>query len=441
MNYKIEQGSEEINSTGGISLAGKILGKLNLFGKFNDMTMPKVKKGKISHGNILKSMVGLFCLGKTDYCDIELKKNDTVFKESLNLEHIPSEETLRQRIDDAGEVITGEVVSENLKLLRQVKDYGMETTQFCTYTPVSLDVTPFDNSGSRKEKVGRTYKGHDGYAPMMAYVGTHGYVLNCELRPGTQHSQKGTGKFLSETISLGRELGIDNALFVLDSAHDAAENIDIFNENDCSFLIKRNLRKESCEQWLETAKSCGESSEPRPGKKVYTGVVSHIKPEKCKSTAPLFLAFEVIERTIDKKGNPLLIAEIEVNSWWTNIPEAPETVIQLYHNHGTSEQFHSEFKTDMGVEKLASGKFSSNALLLHLAMTAFNILRIIGQRALALTHFLPGTFNVERRRLRSVMQDLIYIACKRVTHSNRTWLKFGKVSPWFRVFREIYSSI
>ena len=68
--------------------------------------------------------------------------------------------------------------------------------------PVDIDVTPMDNSKSKKEGVSRTYKGIDGYTPMMAYIGTEGYAINFELREGKQHCQKGTVKFLQETITL-----------------------------------------------------------------------------------------------------------------------------------------------------------------------------------------------------------------------------------------------
>ena len=37
------------------------------------------------------------------------------------------------------------------------------------FVPVDIDVTPFDNSKSNKEGVSRTYKGFDGYAPIMVY--------------------------------------------------------------------------------------------------------------------------------------------------------------------------------------------------------------------------------------------------------------------------------
>ena len=58
--------------------------------------------------------------------------------------------------------------------------------------PLDIDVTPFDNSKSYKEEVSRTYKGYDGYAPIMAYIGKEGFLVNAELREGHQHCQKGT---------------------------------------------------------------------------------------------------------------------------------------------------------------------------------------------------------------------------------------------------------
>ena len=54
-------------------------------------------------------------------------------------------------------------------------------------------------------------------------------------------------------------------------------------------------------------------------------------------------------------------------------------IIRLYHAHGECEQFHSEVKTDMDLERLPSGKFATNALILELGMIAYNILRMIGQ--------------------------------------------------------------
>ena len=60
--------------------------------------------------------------------------------------------------------------------------------------------------------------------------------------------------------------------------------------------------------------------------------------------------------------------------WWTSLDVSEEDVIQLYADHAASEQFHSEFKTDMDIERLPSGKFATNALVLGLSVLACNIL-------------------------------------------------------------------
>lgn len=56
--------------------------------------------------------------------------------------------------------------------------------------------------------------------------------------------------------------------------------------------------------------------------------------------------------------------------------------LKLYADHGTSEQFHSEIKSDMDMERLPSGKFETNQVILHLGALAYNILRIIGQQSI-----------------------------------------------------------
>lgn len=81
--------------------------------------------------------------------------------------------------------------------------------------------------------------------------------------------------------------------------------------------------------------------------------------------------YEITERTIDKYGQFNLVLEAEVETRWTNL------------THGECEQFHSEVKNDMNLERLPSGKFTTNAFILELAIVAYNILRMIDQHAIS----------------------------------------------------------
>ncbi|MEA3437705.1 MAG: IS1380 family transposase [Thermodesulfobacteriota bacterium] len=432
-----------MNSIGGISLIGGLFNSLKNLKKVDLMQMTSVKIGKIKHSGILKTITGLFVLGKNDYADVTPFHDDAFFRDCLELSAVPSEETLRQRLDDMAQAqeVPAVIQLSNVELLKKVSYFGTEKSAYGEYIPLDIDVSPLDNSGSKKEGVSWTYKNHNGYAPIFAYLGTHGYMLNCELRPGSQHSNKDALEFISRCLDMIKEFGIDlkTILVRLDSAHDSAEIIEELLNRNVSFIIKRNLRNEPKEQWLSLARRVGESKNPREGKTIFSGEASHIKVAGREDLTPIFAVFEVIERTTDKYGQDLLISDIEVNTFWTILPDKAQVVIGLYHNHGTSEQYHSELKSDLDFERLPSGKFATNSLLLLLAMLAFNALRLLGQSALKMKEVLPREFKVQRRRLRSVIQDLIYLACKRIRHSGSIFLKFGRHCPWFDVFRQLHA--
>lgn len=441
---KIQQGNEEINSNGGIVLAGGLISGLENLKKADKVQSGKVKKGQISHSGILRSAVGLLCLGKTDFTDIETRREDVLFRQALELSKVPSEECLRQRLNGLAqdETTFTAVEAANLELLAKATDYGCEKTPYAQYVPLDTDVSTMDNSGSRKENVSWTYQQYDGFAPIFAYLGTNGYMLMNELRPGSQHSQKGTVEFMRKCIAAVKKLGVKNVLHRLDSGNDDADLAELLQKSGQAFIIKRNLRHERPEQWLAMARRVGEKMPSRDGKNVYVGIVSHLCPGGREELAPIFTVFEVTERLTDAEtGEDLLLPEIEANTFWTNLPEEAATIIELYHRHGASEQFHSELKSDIGLERMPSGRFATNNLVLRLALLGYNALRIIGQRALQMKAQLPVTLSVERRRLRSVMQDLIYIACKLARHAGVEILKFGRHCPWFGVFERIYASI
>jgi hypothetical protein len=219
------------------------------------------------------------------------------------------------------------------------------------WVALDVDVSPFDNSGTKKEGVSWTYKEVDGYAPIFAYLGEEGYLVHCQLREGKQHCQDGTPQFLDEAL----------------------------------------------------------------------GYAERITRAK------------------------LLVPEIDVNTWWTSLRLPAKQGIALYHAHGTSEQYHAEIKTDLDLERLPSGKFATNATILSLGLVAYNILRLCGQGALKEQRRLPPEARaplkkkVFRRRLRSVIQDWMYLAARWVRHAHRWWVVFWRNSPWGATWRGLYA--
>ena len=243
----------------------------------------------------------------------------------------------------------------------------------------------------------------------MAYIGTEGYLVNLELRIGKQHCQKETPDFLRETIELCRQLTEKPLLIRLESVRECCQNI----------------------------------QHPRDGKTVYIGQtfrnVTYSLSDNEEKTVGIRTIYEITERTIDRYGQYFIVPDIELGTYWTNTSLPDETVIDLYHAHGESEQYHSEIKTDMDVERLPSGKFESNKLVLELTLIAYNILRIIGQESLKKKDA-PGRKKIHRRRIRTVISNLMQFAGHLTEHAGRLVLSIGRSNRWRFTFKRLYDS-
>jgi len=433
----LEKGSDFLHSIAGIHLVGKALAHCSLEEVFSDT---KRKGFRFQDVDVIKSLVGALAQGREKFTDISQFRNDPVFHKSLGLKAVPSEESVRQRIEAMPEK-HNEKLNKACQNLLKGRSFGAIERGGMKFIPVDLDVSPFDNSGSKREQVSYTYKKFMGYAPMLGYIGTEGYMLLNELRPGSQHSQKGMPEVLDRLARKLNDFKLEHpALIRLDSAHDAEENFKYLPQEHF-FLIKRNLRRESREQWLDMARSVGRNIGISARKNTYVGTVHHRLPGNKQGSSVVTIVFRVTEFLENNEGQALLIPELKVETWWTNLPLQAEDVIELYCDHGTSEQFHSEMKTDLNVERLPSGKFRANQLYLNCAMLAFNVLRMIGQLLISNKELAPVKIKSSRRRLRTVIRDLIFCACKYVRHSKRELLKFGRHCPWFEVFVKISRSL
>jgi hypothetical protein len=443
---KLQLTNEKINSHGGLSLAGKLIAKFCGLGKLYKAPIQS-RSDRISDSHILTSQIGLLVQGRTHYDDIELFRHDqgTGFAEALGLEKIPSESTLRLRLEALAPPTTFQKLQgANLSLLKAHAPTPLEINGR-KYIPNDIDVTPMDNTGSHRENIGRTYKGCDGFAPIMSNLGEEGFLLHHELRPGVQHCQKNTPQFLKRNFQLLKKLNPAHPVLVrMDAGNDSADSSAVLRASGHFFIVKRNLRRSDPVRWLSHALAQQSQPErPRPGKEIYTGTLEHDIPGGENSgQEPLSCVYRVTRRSIDKHGQKLLIDEIEAETYWTNLGETPVDTIALYHSHGTSEQFHSEIKTDLSIERFPSWSFATNQLILALGAIAYNILRAIDHRAYQLKAHWPAHLQtrhkqIKRRRVGSIIRDLIGIAAKVVSHAGKKVIKIAAGWAWATVIIKI----
>ena len=151
--FIIEQSEADLISHAGLGLIGSALMHTHLEADAN--AVAATRSDAIPHADVLCSYVGLLCLGKSDFEAVNGVREDPFFAESLGLSQIPSEATLRQRIDTHAAAFLPVVQSAAIEFLHRTE--ATITPLDNGWVAVDSDVTPFDNSQSKKEGVSRTW--------------------------------------------------------------------------------------------------------------------------------------------------------------------------------------------------------------------------------------------------------------------------------------------
>jgi hypothetical protein len=427
-NVKFRASGRTLTSHAGLSIIGQcfdIAGIDSLDGRF------PTSQG-VRTSDIAKAYLGLLCLGMSDFDAIENFRQDKPFRQLLTLQKVPSTATLRQRLEKlAAQDLQAHTAEWSTTLLSLVE---APITAEKGYVCLDIDTFVMDNSNTCKEGVTRTYQKVDGYTPIAAYLGNEGWCLGLELRPGKQHTMKESNAFLERVLPRARTLTDAPLLVREDSGFDSQAHLALLEQQRQAFaddgrvldyIVKWNPRDAATADlatWQAVAEEYWE--ELRPGKRqaLWTQTVS-IHHGNVEYEAKRVM--RLVERTTQPDGQFLLEPDYELEGWWTSLEDRPTAVIQRYQAHATHEQFHSEIKTDLDLERLPSGKFATNDLILHLAQLAYNILRLMGQ--LGMTGELsPVRHPAKRRRLRTVLQELVHRAALVIHKARQILLDFGQ---------------
>ena len=300
------------------------------------------------------------------------------------------------------------------------------------------------------EYLRRTYAGVDGYCPFAVYLGSLGYCMELALRPGVQHSASESQYNFERALPMAASLVAGSLLVRADSGFDSLKLYQeitaqaVALKREISFIVKWNPRRTPVEEIA--AKRVADTRTQwvalRPGKRECVWQESLNLAGVGSEANPARRVYRLTERTIDKRGVVLLLPEYVLEGWTTTLPErfAAADIIALYCDHATHEQFHSEFKTDMDLERLPSGKFDTNYLVCQLAAVAMNLLRMIGQNTLNEPDA-PVRHVARRRRIKTVMHEMMFKAARMIKHAGRWFLGLGETDSGFAVFERHYGQM
>jgi hypothetical protein len=113
IRFEITLTDEVFASRAGLALVGRLVSRTDLRRRFDALAVAGVSSPTISHGEVGLSMLGLLCLARPDYAAVEDEEPAELFQLGLGLDALPSEETLRQRLDQIGASCLAEVFTVN----------------------------------------------------------------------------------------------------------------------------------------------------------------------------------------------------------------------------------------------------------------------------------------------------------------------------------------
>ena len=438
-----------LTGVGGIALLGNLLERHTDFRSSFTAAFTKRRDG-IPWGDVLLTYVASLATGKSDFEAIRPWHGKTWVGKALRISAVASPETVRQHLDNLADGHSHEALTLAGQASLDLLTRGKAPFTRCSsgHVPMDVDTTPQENGKTRKEGVSRTYMpGVDGFCPIFAFAGMEGWCINEAFRPGKQHSQKGAPDFLRTSIRRLKSLGIEGILTRMDAAFDASENYVLLREEGSDFLIKGNLAHLRWDGWQAEAQALPKQAWKRIGRNRRVAYLSRFETRS-------FEGKEVQVRRILKvtkrlgwelkdvpAGQRLLVKRwivFEVETWVTSLDLPEADIVELYCQHATAEQYHSEIKSELDLERMPSGSFKTNALVLRLGTLAYNALRllgILGKRVFRHRH------PTQRRRLRTIIQELIYVPARILTGSNQLKLDLGRDLFGRAAYLELWASL
>ncbi len=397
-----------------------------------------------SNSDILRSYLGLPVPGKSDFEAIENHRGEEFYKQALGILLLPSSPTLRQRMDAQAHALSPHVLPMIETLLtRRSPDFGVLP---CGWLPVDIDTFAMvqrrhgqGRGGPHLRRRGRVLPGAvaapgpaalcQGHAGQPAARDPAGATPERGRAEGAAAGTAGLGVRLRRAD--GQHRGAERAGRATGGLAHQVENPRSTDRAELAAQIDAGLPdgQHGAVRW----------EHPRHGKRVALWE----QPTRIEGAGrPVRRVLRLIERTISAAGQHLIVPEYELDGWTTTLPTrlVPQQIIDLYADHGTHEQFHAEFKTDLDLTRLPSGKFATNALVCELAALAMNILRLMGQQGL-LGPDAPVRHSAKRRRIKTVMQELIYRAGRLIEHGRQLILGLGANDRAGIVFKRLHAQL
>ena len=404
---KLEVTDEMLTANAGLALFGEFVQGLG-FSRWLEQEMPKPGSGRgYAASFYVRPLVLMLTGGGRSLEDLRTLKSDTALTSLLQQKILPSTDAMGDWLRRTG---AGEGMAGLSRLNRRIVATRIRQTGITGHT-LDIDASQIV---AEKETAHFTYKGEQGYMPMIGHLAEAGVVIHEEFREGNVAPATGNLEFIKDCETrLPKVHAIANVR--IDSAGYQADIFNYCEDTGKTFAIGGRL---------DAPTLAAIDAIPDSAWKQY---VDCALAETLHSMNGTGKAFRLIVVRYNRQAE-LFDDQPRYHVIASNRVESTAATLVWYRQRGeVSENGIKELKIGFGMERMPCGQFEANAAFFRIGAIAHNLFVLFKHSVLG------GDW--QRHRVATVRWRLFHLPGKVVRHAGALVLKVA--AGFIDLFRDI----
>ena len=352
--------------------------------------------------------------------DIREISNDKGLRELLQIDTVPTSNATGAWLRFIGSKKKG--LSGLLKLNRHLLKRALKRHKLKSFT-LDIDATEIV---AEKLLALFTYKGNQGYMPMVGHIAETGMVIHDDFREGNIAPAAENLTFIKKCIA-NMPKGKKITKFRADSATYIAEVFNYLEEKNIMFAISgkkdtavmeliTELKDEDWRDYQGDSKISSILHTMNNTKKAFRMIVIQ---------RPYQSSFDLIENEENKRNSYRVIAT-------NDFDKSEEEIVNWYNKRANaSENKIKELKIGFNMEYMPCGTTEANAVFFRLGVIAYNLFKLFQIK------ILPSEWG--NHTIQTIRWKLYQTAAKIVKHAGQLYMKIKEAD--YNIFQEVRSKI
>jgi hypothetical protein len=412
--WKVEKSTERLTSFAGLPLLTELAHRSKLVKELDELPGLWERLGRYRTSDYVLSLALTLIAGGEGLEDTRLLREDAGLQGWL-WKDLPAPNSMGDFLRRFGHMELGRLGRANARQVRRLLAHG-------GHGRLTLDIDSSLIEADKKEAQ-KTYKGFDGYNPLLAWLDEPNVFLSGVFRPGNSSPQSHLKSLLGQCRRMlpeGVKLRFrsDSAAYRLDvMAYSLKHGIEFSISADLDAAVREAIDEIPEKKWQLVVR----------GEETFLLAETIHVPGGSTSRLPLpalrLIATKKLSGQLELFKDPIKHRAI-IN----NLPETMSALEVLDHHNdrGRMEKAIGELKDGFGLERLPCGQLMANAAYLQVCLIAYNLVQTFKNCALPESW---RKFEIKNLRFR-----LLCRAGKLVRHAGQTFLKLSRSYAHFEIF-------